>query len=255
MSQVRKPRKPVNSSDNGQPVNPAPESQEEQDARHLKEAVDNPGTVEIPEQTIRTGPPDILEVPAASIDPPADEHGEPLPQNPALLTAAIERPGPQTWVRVYPEPEHRLQTVLLAYKKKRNDSPDFHFVVPELQGMVRKHLRQVNVYLVADVAGEGEAFLWIILDSPFSPYHSGMARVLATGNDFINSHVFTFAPVEGKRGVCDIEHRLIKPTDVEPVLPSRPIGVLLYEALKADRRITDTSHPVYVSLTAGRKLA
>jgi hypothetical protein len=241
-------------SDNGQPGGPVLETQEELDARHLKEAVENPGVPEIPDEPLTAGPVPVLEIPQEDLTPDAAEGGEPLPADPALMTVSVGRPGPTTFVRVYPG--RTLRTVLLPYKRKRDDSPDYHWVTPELREPLQRHLRQVNVYLLAEAAEDGESFLWIVPESDFSPYHNGMARVLAMGAEYIRTHLFLFYMKDtgSRKKCCDLEQRLIQPVDVEPLLPSRSVGALLPEALKADRLIRDTSHPVYVNLTSGRRL-
>jgi hypothetical protein len=78
---------------------------------------------------------------------------------------------------------------------------------------------------------------------------------MAKGMDYVKAHCFRFARVNLKARDCEVYERDVGPDDPEPVLPSRPVGRLLPEALKADRLIRSPSHPVYHSLMAGRKLS
>src|SRR5262249_48886369 len=158
------------------------------DAALLKQSVNNPGSLEVPEIRPVTAPTPVLEILPRDLTPDPGEAGMPLPVDPALMTVTLSRPGPQTWLRLYPE--RPLRTVLRASKRTRDSSPEYHYVAPALEGMVKKHLRVVNVHLVAEVAGDGEPFLWIVPESDFSPYHNGMAKVLALGTAFIRQHLF-----------------------------------------------------------------
>jgi hypothetical protein len=230
----------------------ADNGQARKDGQHLKAAVANPGAVEVPDTPIQTGDVPITEIPEVNLDPDAGEGGRLVSQDPALMTVAINKPTPHIWVRFFPE--RTLRTVLLGYKPSVDSSPDWHYVVPELQAGLK--MSQVNVYLVADITGGSAVpFLWIVPATEFSPYFNAVQRLLAKGVGYVRSHAFRFAKVNLKARDCDVYERDIGPDDPEPVLPSRPVGKLLPEALKTDRLIRSPSHPVYHSLTAGRKLS
>jgi hypothetical protein len=222
------------------------------EAALLKEAVDNPGVAEIPEVVAQPGAGPLLEIPAMDLDPDRGDAGEPLQLDPALMTVAIDRPGPHSWVQLFPD--RVLRTVLLAHKPDRNGSPVYHYVTPELQSAVKKDLKQVQIYLVYDTSGPGEAYLWIVPESEFSPYFNAVQQVLARGESIVKDHFVRFVNAEKRGRTCDVRVRPRGPDDPAPVLPSRPISQLLPEALGKDRIISAVSHPVYVSLTAGGRL-
>jgi hypothetical protein len=240
--------------DNGEALKATnqPPADEARDAQLLQEAVNNPGVAEIPEAEVQAGPVQITEIPSVVLDPDSAESGQPLEQNPALMTVPLGKPSPHGWVRAYPD--RFLRTVLLAYKPHRDSSPEYHYVIPELQRPLQKELKQVRVYLLSEAAPPGEFFLWIISETEFSPYHNGMMRVLAKGPEFVRSHKFLFGKAELKQRCCPLSFKGLGPDDPDPTPPSRPIPQLLPEALKQERIITSTSHPVYVSLTSGKVL-
>jgi hypothetical protein len=222
------------------------------DAALLQHAVRTPGVVEIPEAIITPKTVPVLEIPEANLDPDLDESGDPLEQDPALMTVAIDRPGPHSWVQLFPD--RVLRTVLLGYKPQKNSNPEYHYVIPELQKGVQKELKQVRVHLIFDTSGPGEAFLWIVPETEFSPYYNSLMLILSKGEAYVKDHLFRFVKADLKKRSCDIRVRDRTPEDLEPILPSRPISQLLPEALKPDRLITATSHPVYASLMSGGRL-
>jgi hypothetical protein len=229
------------------------DSTAERDNALLREALAKPGIAEIPPMQITTQRAPVLEIPAASLDPGQGDDGEPLAIDPALMTVPIDRPGPHSWIQIFPE--HMLRTVLLPYKPQKDASPEYHFVIPELQPPVQRDLKQVHVHLVFDASGPGESFLWILPESEFSPYYNAVARVLAKGDTYLRDRLFRFAKAELKKRDCDVRVRRRLPDDPDAVLPSRPISQLLPEALKTERIINTTAHPVYVALTAGGRLS
>jgi hypothetical protein len=224
-------------------------SQLDRNTALLQEAVDNPGTIQIVEREICTPPVPVLSIPPATLSPELGDNGQPLELDPAVMGAALDRPGPHTWVQVFPD--RILRTVLLAYRPRRNGPPDFHYLLPSLQRGLEKDLKQVRVYLLWDASGAGEPFLWIVPESEFSPYHTAMMRVLAKGDAYLKNYLVRFAGLDEGKRTCDIRYRLREPDDPLPILPSRPIEVLLPEALKQERLITSPSHPVYITLTKG----
>jgi hypothetical protein len=194
----------------------------------------------------------VLEIPAASLDPCHDADGEPLVLDPALMTVTIDRPGPHSWIQMFPGLV--LSTVLLPYKPRKDASPDYHYVISELQPSLLRELKQVQVHLVFDASGAGESFLWILPQTEFSPYYNAVARVLANGDTYLRDHLFRFAKAELRKRNCDVRVRDRLPDDLVANLPTRPISRLLPEALKPERIINSTNHPVYVALTAGGRL-
>jgi hypothetical protein len=227
-----------------------PLSEEEE---RLRAAVDNPGSVEIPETVLTPGAAGpVVEIPSASLDPEDGGGGEPLAVDPAVLSVELSRPGPQSWVQFHPD--RIFRTVLLGLKPSANESLVYHYIVSELQKHVREHLKQVQVLLCSDLGGSGEAFLWLVLESPFSPYYNALMQILAKGDAFLAKHAFQIGKADLKKKGCSILFREIDQDDPEVVLPSRPIGQLLPEALKQDRLITSKSHPVFVNLMRGRRL-
>jgi hypothetical protein len=240
--------------DNGEALKATtpPPADEARDAQLLQEAVNDPGVAEIPEAKAQAGPMQVTEIPSVVLDPDSAESGQPLEQDPALMTVSLGRPSPHGWVRVYPA--HFLRTVLLAYKPHRDSSPEYHYVIPELQGPLQKELKQVRVYLLSEAVPAGEFFLWIVGETEFSPYHNGMMRLLAKGPEFVKAHKFLFGRAELKQRSCPLSFKALGPDDPDPTPPSRPISLLLPEALRRERIITTTSHPVYLSLTSGKVL-
>jgi hypothetical protein len=234
------------SSNNGEAI-------ADRDQALLGDALAQPGIAEIPPAEINTQPVPILEIPAANLDPGQEDAGEPLEIDPALMTVTIDRPGPHSWVQLFPE--RMLRTVLLGYKPQKNGSPDFHYVIPELQRPLQRDMKQVQVHLIFDAGGAGECFLWIVPESEYSPYHNAVAMIRARGDVYLRDHLFRFAKAELKKRTCDVRVRSRSSDDPVAILPSRPISQLLPEALKTDRIISSTAHPVYVVLTAGGRLS
>jgi hypothetical protein len=224
----------------------------ERDSTLLRDALDRPGIIEIPPSEINQQPAPVLEIPAANLDPDQGDDGEPLVIDPALITVSIDRPGPHSWVQLFPE--RMLRTVLLAYKPAKDASPEFHYVIPELQRPLQRDLKQVQVHLLFDASGAGECFLWIVPESELSPYHNAVAMVRAKGDAYLHDHLFRFAKAELKKRNCDVRVRPRSPDDPVAVVPSRPLSQLLPEALKAERIVNSTAHPVYAALTAGGRL-
>jgi hypothetical protein len=228
----------------------SPDETPADDGAQLREAMNTPGVVEITETPIEPKAGPVLEIPEASLD--AGEGGDPLDQDPALMSVAIDRPGPHSWVQIFPDKV--LRTVLLAYKPDSNGSPEFHYIVPELQKGLQKELKQVRIHLLFDTNGPGVPFLWIVPETNFSPYYNALMLILSKGEAYLRDHLFRFAKAELKAKTCDVRVRGRGPDDPQPILPSRPISKLLPEALKQERIITSASHPVYVSLMSGGRL-
>jgi hypothetical protein len=220
------------------------------DAAALEKAVANPGAVEITDEPPRTTPP--VEIPSENLTPSAGFSGQRLEANPATMMAEVSRPGPQSWIALLPD--RTLRTVMLAHKPQRNGSPNYLWVAPDLRGQLQKYLKQVCVHLVFDTGGQGEPFLWIVPETAFSPYFAAVSDVLSRGPEFVRKHLFQFVLEAGARRV-EIGQREWQDDDPEMVLPSRPVGQLLPEALKAERLILTTDHPVYRALTMGRRMA
>jgi hypothetical protein len=249
MVKLRQPDPSVNQTSNGQS---APgDAQEARDAELLKQAMDNPGVAEMPEEEIQTDTPPLLEIPEETGGPDADESGEDVEQDPALITVPIDRPAPHAWHRLYPD--RVWKGVLLAYKPKKTRSAEWYYVTKELRKPVQKDLRPVRVHLVADVSG-GELFLWILPQSDMSPYFNAIMKIFAKGDQYVCEHLFRFPTADLEKG-CNPRQKPVGPDDVVPVLPSRPLSVLLPEALRQERQILTTAHPIYQSLTAGGKVS
>jgi hypothetical protein len=231
-------------------LNPLDADADDDAAAHLSEAISNPGVAEIPEAEMAAGPVRVTSIPAVDLDPDAGDAGEPLAVDPALLTVEIDRPGPHTWLRL--SPKRTLRTVLLAHKATRDSSPTYYYVIPALQQPLVGDLKQVNAMLVYDGAAGGGAFFWIVPETPMSPYFVAIQSALAKGPDFIAQHEFRFEyrKQRGGRGTVAVRVRTVPAGSPAPVLPTRSTSVLLAEALR-DHIISDVSHPVYRSLTAG----
>jgi hypothetical protein len=231
-------------ADNGQ----ADTDQDRHDADQLKKALETPGVVEIPETKPNPGPVPVLEIPTARLDVDADEAGNPLPVDPALLVAKIDRPSPHGWIRLFVD--HVLETTLLSYQPIRNRTGEYLYVIPELQAPLREHMRQVRVTLVFDLAAN-EPFLWITPESDLSPYHNALMRIFSQPPEFIATHKFLIGKCDPKGKKCKLKSNPLGPNDPEPILPSRPLGKLLAEALGAERIINSTGHPTYQALMTG----
>jgi hypothetical protein len=224
-----------------------------QDEVLLREAVENPGGKEVPEERLEPGKETLQEIPEERLEP--GDAGTPVEQNPALITVVLDKPGPHSWIQIFPDLKYNA--VLLAYRPERGRSPDYHYVAKELRGPIKKDLKNVLVLLVADINGSGELFLWLIPESPYSPYYNSLMRIMALGKAELQTKVFRFGKIEAGSRVreCPLTCRLRTPDDPQPILPSRGLGRLLYEALKQlGRVIEDSSHPIYVTLASGSKL-
>jgi hypothetical protein len=217
----------------------------------LKEAVDNPGSATIPEATSGGATP-IPAIPAYDLNPD-EETGEVLALDPRLLTAKIGRPSPDVWHQLHLS--RSLRVLLLAHKPRADAGSEFYYVVPELQPAVARGLKAVHAHLLSPLGAGGEALLWLVLESAYSPYHAAVNRILAQGADFVAKHKFRILPPGGRDKVCEIRFAPLTAEDPAPVVPSRPVGELLYSAMAADQRlISDPSHPVFHTLTTGRSL-
>jgi hypothetical protein len=212
--------------------------------------VQNPGVVEIPDERpeVITGP--VIEIPEEHLDTAAGDAGQLLGADPAVLTVALGKPHAYSPIRLFPE--RRLETVLLDHRETKDGSSVWHYVMPELRKPLKKYLRNVRVELVFDTGGRGEPFLWIVPVSDRSPYYAALSRALSYGKEFVATHKFRFEFVDVKR--VDVHVHDLEPDDPEPVLPSRPLSLLLPEALKAERIIRAPGHPVFHQLTSGRLL-
>jgi hypothetical protein len=243
---------PSEPSDKGLPPPDGSPPVTNEDAAALKNAAANPGAVEIADEPPEVSAGPVVEIPAENIDPDGAVSGEPLERDPAVMTVELGRPGPHSWVALFPD--RVLRTVMLAHKPQRDGSPTYLWVAPDLRRELKRDLKQVRVYLVFDAGDDGECFLWITPESDFSPYHSAVSQVLAKGDAYVRTRLFRFIYDPAKRKV-EVRVRDRTADDPEPVLPSRPLGQLLPEALKAERLITGTNHPVYRALTAGGRLS
>jgi hypothetical protein len=229
---------------------------EERGAALLKEAKENPGSAkisEIPEREIGPGRDHVTEIKPRELDPGVAESGQVLFIPPAIMTVSLGRPNPDGFVQLHPE--RSLHTALVAYKSRKDASAEFYYVVPGLEGPLQKNLLRVNVHLVSSLDDDCGVFLWIVLASEFSPYHNSVQRILAQGEGWTKHNKVRFMQVVKKERRCLLLSDPIGPDDPKPVLPSRPVSVLLPEALREEERIiADTSHPVYRALTRGRAL-
>jgi hypothetical protein len=247
MSQASRRVRPVKSSDNGEGRNGAAKRA----AQQVRDALANPGVVEIPERKIDPAAVHVTEIGARVLED-ADDGGTPVGMDPALIVVPLGRPTEFSWVRLYPA--RMLSTPLLPYKASPGDPPNYHFIQPELEAPLRQYLRQVNVHLVWDASGPGECFLWLVPQSTYSPYYITLQRALALGPEFVATHLFNFGKANLRAKSCPLKQREPHPNDPIVLLPSRPLSQLLPEALGPDRWITSTSHPVYVALTAGSRV-
>jgi hypothetical protein len=225
-------------------------SDTDRDGDLLEEAVRNPGATGIPDETPQPGASPQVGIQEEDPDLDSSDYGEPMDNDPAVMSAEIDKPGPYSWLAIFRN--KILKTFLLPYKPTRKDSPVFYYVPPALRQPVRRHLRPVRVLLVGDTSGEGEAFLWVVVSSSYSPYNSALSKVLGKDDDFVRDHLFAFQYDPDRRRV-NVEHRKPGPDDPEVTLPSRPLNVLLEEAL-GDRFIRTADHALYQLLTSGRKL-
>jgi hypothetical protein len=185
---------------NDRPVPPPDEGQLDE-AGHLREAVQNPGTREIPEVVVQPGAGPTLEIPAVAKGASRADSGKSGGRNPDLMGVPISRPGPHNWLVFYPE--RMLRTELLGHKPDRDRSADWHYVAPELQWAVQRDLKPVHVHLVYDTSGGGSSFLYIVPESDFSPYFNTLQQILSEEEASVRDHVFRIlAPEKGAR-VCD----------------------------------------------------
>jgi hypothetical protein len=223
----------------------------------LREAVEAPGAVEPPAEEIRERPelgedlaPEIGERTLENDDP-----GERITLPPELITVKISRPTPHIFLQFYPD--RVLRTALLAYRPSRDSSPEFYFVAEELEKAVSKHLKNVMVLLVSDMDAQGESFLWIVPRSEMSPYYGAISLILGQGEVALKEYVFRVGTpdLKTRTKTCSVHRRRRTQDDPAPILPTRKLGVLLYEALGNDRVIKDKDHPVFQTLTAGSALA
>jgi hypothetical protein len=224
----------------------------ERDASLLTDAVKNPGTLEIPDEPPRVGSGIVTEIPEESLDGAADATGKSLDRDPAIMTVELSRPGPFSWIRLFPELTHH--TVMLPFRAKRDDVPDYHWVTPELRSAFKGRLKNVDVYMCFDVLPPGEPFLWIVPQSERSPYAVAIARALARGDQCIRNNVFQFVYSEEDGRKVHLGERPYEPDDAAVLLPSRPVKVLLPEAL-GSKIIRTTDHAIYRAVARGNRVS
>jgi hypothetical protein len=234
---------------------PRAEADEADGGHFLTEAVNNPGVVEIPESKPdpkAAVPP--VEIPERILGDVAGA-GTRLTADPAVLSVKLDRPGPHTFVRLFTQCMWR--GVLLAHQPVKDRSPDYYYILDEMQQdpRVQDSLRQVRVLLCADMGVAAEAFLWLVPESQFSPYWKAVELVLSQGDDYIDRHKFRFGKADLKsKSPCPVWVEPLGPTDPQPVMPSRPVSKLLPEALTQERMILSATHPVYAAITTGQML-
>jgi hypothetical protein len=223
----------------------------------LHEAVENPGSVEPSVEEIPEAPmldedivPKIAECTLENDDP-----GTEVPRPPESMSVKLGRPSPHLFVQFYPD--RTLNTALLDFRRTRDSSAEYYFVPDaKLRSAVKKYLKNVKVLLVADMVAGSEPFLWIVARSEMSPYYNTVSRILGQGDKALKDWVYRIGTpdVKNRARICPLRHRLRTPEDPTPILPSREIGVLLYEALGNERVIKAADHPVYEALIAGSDL-
>jgi hypothetical protein len=217
--------------------------------RLVRESIDGPPLPPIPERELEPGNVRVTEIGERVLEG-EDDGGTAVPVDSALLTVSIMRPTEFSWVKLFPK--RKMTVPLLPYKSANESIPDHHYVIPELEAPVRTYLKQFDVYLVWDAGGAGTAYLWLVPRSPHSPYYNAVQRALALGDEFVETHLFNFGKANLKTKTCPLKQRDPKPSDPTEVLPSRPLSLLLPEALGPDKIISSTGHPVYVAIAAGR---
>jgi hypothetical protein len=159
--------KPVHgTSDNGQAANPAPESQEERDARYLKEAIENPGSVPPPESKISIGSVAPVNPPKSNLNPFNVEsfrlninYGA-AAAKPLLTTVPCRKPDKSAFIRVHPDAmAYSMPVLLLAVEGDKNSGYLIHQdLYPALQGDPACTPWQ----LVAAITRQNTVFLWKI---------------------------------------------------------------------------------------------
>jgi hypothetical protein len=256
---ARRRRRTSAASANGRPSASTPppatppdgNGQPDRDAALLKDAVANPGGDSIPEEPLTTGGADI-EIPSESISPAAEPRGRRIDNDPATMVVALSKPTPNSWIQLFPD--HVFDTVMYAYQPQRNQSPTYYYIEKSLRSVLRQNrFKNVRVHLVYDTNGEGEAFLWLLPLSDRSPYLAAVTEALSHGPKYVADNLFNFDYTFGQSKVhLSAEPR--KPTDPVAVLPARPLGRLLREAM-GDRYVATTGHPMWPVFTMGRRLS
>jgi hypothetical protein len=221
-------------------------------AQQVRDAIAKPSVPEIVPRTLNPSGGRVTEIGARTKGEAPDDGSRPVVIDPAMMMAPISKPSEFSWLRLFPE--RTLTTLLLAYKVTQDSSADFYYVTEELEAPVSQFLKEVEVHLCWDANDKGFSFLWIFPRSSFSPYYNTMARALAMGKEFVDGHLFRFGKASIKSKTCSLEERLPRPTDPTMVVPTRSVSKLLPEALGLDRCITTATHPVYASVTAGRRV-
>jgi hypothetical protein len=212
----------------------------------------DPGVIDETPDPVKAGGPALLEIPEENLDPTREDTGTPLVDDPAFMTVPLDSPGPQSRVQVFRD--RILRTVMLPFKRSKKAPNEWYFVVPELREAVRKQLKQVRVCLLYDSNQDGRLFLWTVLESENSPYNDALSRILAQSDQFLKEYLLMIPTADiGGKGI-DVQKRLRTPDDPTPVLPSRNLRVLLYEAMKTDRIIARADHPIYQHFARGSRL-
>jgi hypothetical protein len=222
------------------------------DAELLKDAVEHPGSKGIPDEAPEVSDKPNVGIPAESLDAGAEVLGEDLDRDPSTMSVGLDRPGPDSWVHM--AIDRMLPVLMFPYKRKRTDAPTYYYIDRgQLRDKVQRRLQLVNVHLLFDVGGEGDAFLWVVPTSEFSPYNAAVNRALSRGKQYVAEHLFNFEYVQNTRKV-NLRVRLPLDDDAAVVLPTRETGILLEEALGPERYIRDANHSMYRILTAGSRL-
>jgi hypothetical protein len=155
-----------------------------------------------------------------------------------LATIPVRKPDRQSWIRVHPDEEMRIETAVLEYKEERAT----YLVDRPLWGDLRNELIPKVIFIVIDTLGQ--VSMWPIKMPVADGRIDEWNRSAMRGAIEAQKHWVRIAADQGK-GAYDIFCAEIQRP--EPQWPDKTLQELLQIAFK-DRFIKSMDHPVVLRL-------
>lgn len=154
---------------------------------------------------------------------------------PVITTVRVGRPEKQSFIRVHPSPEWRLQTALLELKEDR----EVFAIAPDLRAELAAETVRVELY--SAITRQGSFFLW----SAKIPGADGRSNLwhesaVAAAQVAMTTWVRVCANMSAR--AYDVTRAV--ETIPEPVWPTSKTFLELVNIAFAGRYITDMNHPV-----------
>jgi hypothetical protein len=154
---------------------------------------------------------------------------------PVITTVRVGRPEKQSFIRVHPSPDWRLQTALLELKEDR----EVFAIAPDLRAELASETVRVELY--SAITRQGSFFLWPVkipgVDGRSNLWHeSALAAALVA--------MTTWVRVSANMGARAYDVTRAVEAIPEPQWPTSRTFLELVNLGFAGRYITDLSHPI-----------